>query len=196
MAAGTGVSYESLSRDYSQSNYSSSRLALLDDRDLWRTFQLWWMRSFREELHEEWLQAAVLAGVVNIPLEQYATNPEKFEAATFKARGWSWIDPTAEVAAYKEAVKAGFITVSEVIAQTGNGLDLEDVLDERERELNEMKGKGLDFDTSPGVFIPAETRGNMVMGPDGLVEPAATVAPAAPASNEPAPPARTLSIAR
>ena len=27
-------SYESLSRDYSQSNYSSSRLAILDDRDL------------------------------------------------------------------------------------------------------------------------------------------------------------------
>lgn len=31
MAAGVGVSYESLSRDYSQSNYSSSRLALLDE---------------------------------------------------------------------------------------------------------------------------------------------------------------------
>ena len=39
IAAGTGVSYESLSRDYSQSNYSSSRLALIDDRDLWRVFQ-------------------------------------------------------------------------------------------------------------------------------------------------------------
>lgn len=196
MAAGTGVSYESLSRDYSQSNYSSSRLALLDDRDLWRTFQLWWMRSFREELHEEWLQAAVLAGAVNVPLEQYATSPEKFEAVSFKARGWSWIDPTSEVAAYKEAVKAGFITVSEVIAQTGNGLDLEDVLEERGRELKEMQAQGLDFDTSPGVFIPAETRGNMIMGTDGLVEPAQTAAPGPAPSNEPAPPARTLSIAR
>ena len=32
MAAGIGVSYESLSRDYSTSNYSSSRLALIEDR--------------------------------------------------------------------------------------------------------------------------------------------------------------------
>ena len=51
VAAGLGVSYESLSRDYSQSNYSSSRLALLDDRDLWRVLQQWWVRSFREPLH-------------------------------------------------------------------------------------------------------------------------------------------------
>lgn len=206
MAAGTGCSYESLSRDYSQSNYSSSRLALLDDRDLWRTFQLWWMRTFRKELHSEWLQAAVLAGAVNVPVGQYAIDPCKFECATFKARGWSWVDPTTEVNAYKEAVKAGFITVSDVIAQTGNGNDLEDVLEERERELADMKAKGLDFDTSPGVYIPAETRGNMIMGPDGTVEPATVVPPAAPAGSatpaatapvtENPPPKRVVSIQR
>jgi hypothetical protein len=56
VAAGTGVSYESLSRDYSQSNYSSSRLALLDDRDLWKMLQQWFIRNFREPLHREWLR--------------------------------------------------------------------------------------------------------------------------------------------
>jgi len=58
VAAGVGVSYESLSRDYSQSNYSSSRLALLDDRDLWRALQTWFIRSFRLPLHRVWLQQA------------------------------------------------------------------------------------------------------------------------------------------
>ncbi|MGA0920517.1 MAG: phage portal protein, partial [Gemmatimonadaceae bacterium] len=38
MASGIGVSYESISRDYSQSNYSSSRLALLEDHDLYKAF--------------------------------------------------------------------------------------------------------------------------------------------------------------
>ena len=160
MAAGTGVSYESLSRDYSQSNYSSSRLALLDDRDLWKTFQLWWMRTFRAELHEEWLQAAVLSGAVKIPVAQYAEDQRKFEAVTFKARGWSWVDPTKEVEAYKEAVKAGFITVSDVIAQTGNGNDLDDVLEGRERELAEMAEKGLKFDTSPEVYTSDAAKAN------------------------------------
>jgi lambda family phage portal protein len=46
MAAGMGISYASLSRDYSDTNYSSSRLALLDDRDQWRVLQAWMVENF------------------------------------------------------------------------------------------------------------------------------------------------------
>lgn len=152
VASGTGASYESLSRDYSQSNYSSSRLALLDDRDLWRTLQLWFIRSVMQRVHRVWLQQAVLVRAIrSIPLEEYAVNPKKFEAVQFKARGWSWVDPTKEVEAYKEAIRCGFTTVSAVIAQTADGRDLEDVLKEREQELAMMKEKGLTFDTDPTV---------------------------------------------
>lgn len=148
IAAGIGTSYESLSRDYSQSNYSSSRLALLDDRDLWRVLQGWFIRSFREEIHREWIRMAVLSGALKtVGIEEYAGNSEKFEAVHFKPRGWSWIDPTKEVQAFKEAIKAGFTTVSQVINLTGSGMDLEDVLNERRRELDLMKEKGLEFDT-------------------------------------------------
>jgi lambda family phage portal protein len=157
VAAGTGSSYESLSRDYSQSNYSSSRLALIDDRDLWRTLQAWFIRDFRQEIHKEWLQQAVLAGAIpSIPVAQYAVTPEKFEQVRFKPRGWSWIDPTKEVDAYKEAILAGFTTVSDVIALTGSGRDLEDVLKERKHELEMMQDAGLIFSTDPtAVVIPA-----------------------------------------
>lgn len=152
VAAGVGCSYESLSRDYSQSNYSSSRLALLDDRDLWKVLQGWWIRSFREELHEVWVQQAVLAGAIPaINIIEYANNREKFEAVCFKPRGWGWVDPTKEVAAYKEAVRCGFTTVSDVIAQTGNGRDFYEILEEREQELEFMSEKDLVFDTDPSV---------------------------------------------
>ncbi len=150
VAAGVGVSYESLSRDYSQSNYSSSRLALIDDRDLWRTLQQWFIRSFREPLHREWLQQAVLArAVAGVRVDEYALAPDKFSAVAFKPRGWSWIDPTKEVNAYKEAIKAGFTTVSDVISMTGGGQDIEDVLATRRRELDMMESKDLKFDTDP-----------------------------------------------
>ena len=149
VAAGVGVSYESLSRDYSQSNYSSSRLALLDDRDVWRTLQQWFVRAFREPLHRVWLQQAVLAGAIpSITAEAYLLDRAKFEAVSFKPRGWSWVDPTKEVAAYKEAVMAGFTTVSDVIAQTAGGLDIEDVLQARRRELDLMESLGISVDTS------------------------------------------------
>lgn len=158
IAAGTGVSYESLSRDYSQSNYSSSRLALLDDRDLWRVTQLWFIRNFRMLVHREWLQQAILSRAIeSISIEQFAQYPKKFMAVRFKPRGWTWIDPEKEVKAYKEAIKGGLTTTTEVIALTGGGKDIEDVLDDRYHELDLMKQKGLVFDTDAAYYGASKT---------------------------------------
>lgn len=149
MAVGAQCSYASMSGDYSQSNYSSSRLALLDDRDTWKTLQQWWIRAFRAPLHKVWLRQAVLArAVAAVPVEQYALDAPKFEAALFKPRGWSWIDPTKEVNAYKEAIKAGLTTVTDVIAQTADGRDIEDVVTTRKRELEMLAEAGILVDTT------------------------------------------------
>lgn len=164
IAAGVGVSYETLSRDYSQSNYSSSRLALLDDRDLWRVVQQWWLRSFRDPLHREWLQAAVLSRAVpGIDLVDYGAEPSRFEKVKFKPRGWGWVDPTKEVNAYKEAEKAGYTTKADIIAATAGGMDLEDVIRARRRELDMLDQYGLATDTTesatpsePAPATPAE----------------------------------------
>jgi lambda family phage portal protein len=152
VAAGVGTSYESLSRDYSQSNYSSSRLSLLDDRDGFRALQQWWVRSFREPLHRMWLQQAVLARAVpSVPIDAYAVDKARYEAVRFKCRGWSWVDPTKEVNAYKEAIKAGLTTLTDVIAQTANGQDVEDVITTRRRELDMLAEAGIQVDTT---FVP------------------------------------------
>lgn len=156
VAAGTGPSYESLSRDYSQSNYSSSRLALLDDRDLWRVLQMWWVRSFRQPLHRLWLQQAVLARAVPaIPVSAYLVDPRKYQAVRFKPRGWTWVDPTKEVAAYKEAIKAGMTTLTDVIAQTAGGLDIEDVIKTAKRERELLAEAGIKVDTEVQTPAPA-----------------------------------------
>jgi lambda family phage portal protein len=191
VAAGVGVSYESLSRDYSQSNYSSSRLALLDDRDCWRVLQQWWVRSFREPLHREWLSTAVMSRAISaITVEAFANDSLRYEGARFKVRGWSWIDPAKEVAAYKEAERAGYITKTQVVQQTANGMDFEDVLNERKRELEMLEEADIVTDTVPSV----------------AVEPAAPAPPAEPPEepdddeekNEPQdePPARLVSFRR
>jgi lambda family phage portal protein len=171
IAAGVGVSYEALSRDYSQSNYSSSRLALLDDRDTWRALQQWWIRAFRQRLHREWLQAAVLAGQIpGIDVASYATNRARFEAVKFKPRGWSWVDPTKEVAAYKEAEKAGYITKTDIIAATGGGMDIEDVIATRRRELDMLDDAELTTDTTAPA--PQETPAEPVDDEDEDTPPA------------------------
>lgn len=191
VAAGTGVSYESLSKDYSQSNYSSSRLALIDDRELYRTFQQWWIRTFRLPLHKRWLQQAVLSGAIeSVSPSAYAMSPEKYEAVRFKPRGWSWIDPTKEVTAYKEAIKAGLTTLTDVIAATGGGQDIEDIVKTRRRELDMLEDAGILSDVTVAPE-PAATPAQAVVaaGPHDDDETDATESQAADRR-------RVLSIAR
>jgi lambda family phage portal protein len=167
LAAGTGPSYEAVSRDYSQSNYSSSRLAELDSRDYWRILQKWWIRSFRDVLHRVWLQQAVFsAAIPEINRSAYLADQDKYEAVKWKPRGWSWVDPTKEVAAYKEAERAGYITKTDVIAQTAGGMDIEDMIATRRQELDMLAEAGLTTDTTDIQFEPlddepeAETEGD------------------------------------
>lgn len=149
VAAGTGTSYESLSRDYSQGNYSSSRMGLLDDRDLYKTIQRWWIRNFRQPLHAVWLQQAVLAKALDsISPSAYAGSMTQYESVLFKPRGWSWVDPTKEVDAYKEAIKGGLTTLTDVIAATAGGQDIEDFITVRKRELEMLEAAGITVDTT------------------------------------------------
>jgi lambda family phage portal protein len=155
IAAGAGASYESLSRDYSQSNYSSSRLSLLDDRDHWRMLQQWFIRAFREPLHRMWLTASATFGALSAEhLALLRADEERYLAVRFKPRGWGWVDPTKEVAAYKEAELAGYVTKTDVIAATAGGQDIEDVLKTRRRELDLLDELGLSTDTTTAAEAP------------------------------------------
>jgi len=145
VSAGAGVSYETLSKDYSQSNYSSSRLALLDDRDTWRQLQQWMIDTFHQRVFDQWLKMAVLAGVLNLP--GYETMPEKYEDVRWLPRGWQWVDPAKEISAYKTAVRSGFMTLTDVVAQ--NGGDFEDLAHARQREVELCDELELVFDTDP-----------------------------------------------
>jgi len=150
MASGVGISYESLSRDYTGATYSSARLALLDDRDMYRMVQGWLIRNLRVRLYREFLDAAVLVGALSFP--DYYSNVEKYQdAIRFRPRGWNWIDPSKEVIAYKTAVRCGFMSSEDVIAQTGNGSDFEDVYKSRAEELELADELGLVFDVDPGA---------------------------------------------
>jgi lambda family phage portal protein len=154
-----GMSYESLTRDYSQSNMSSTRLSQGEDRDEWTTLQQWFIRNFRRRLHQIWIEAAVLSGAIPaIPVASYVADRAKFEAVSFKPRGWSFFDPAKEVNSYKDAVRSGFTTVSKVISKTCDGADLEDVLAERRRELDLMAEAGLVFDTDPALVDPPQPK--------------------------------------
>lgn len=185
VAAGMGVSYESLSRDYSQSNYSSSRMGLLEDRDVWRDYQQWFIRSFRQIVHREWLQQAVFAGAIpSIDLASYMSNRAKFEAVRFRPRGWSWVDPTTEVEAYEKAVRCGFMSLQDVITATSDR-DVEEVFEDRKKERQMAEKIGLVLDTDP-----EQTNGTGAVQVDPNPPPTETTPP----KTETTPPSRGFSF--
>jgi len=147
VAAGLGVSYETVSRDFSQTNYSSSRLSLLEDRDNYRAIQSWLIENLHQTIYDKWLDMAALSNVINLP--GYESDPTRYNVARWLPRGWAWVDPQKEIASFKDAVRCGFMTQAEVIAQSGG--DIEEVFTARARELETAQEMGLVFDTDPAA---------------------------------------------
>ena len=145
VAAGVGVSFESISKNFSESNYSSSRLSLLEERDTYRVLQRYIIENFHQEVFDKWLEMAVLSGELNLP--GYETNPERYAASKWVPRTWEWVDPQKEVNAYKDAVRCGFKTLRQVVTEQGG--DLDDVLIARQAELAMLDEMGIITDTDP-----------------------------------------------
>jgi lambda family phage portal protein len=151
VAAAIGCSYETVSRDYSQSNYSSSRLSLLEDRENWRSLQAYLIEHLHRPVFERWLAAAVQVGV--LPLPGYETNPERYSTVRWFPRGWGWVDPAREVDAYKAAVRCGFATQAQIVAEQGG--DLDELMRSRAAELQMAQDLGLTLDIDPGKVSDA-----------------------------------------
>jgi lambda family phage portal protein len=128
IASGLGVSYTSLANDLEAVSYSSIRQGLLEERDFWRTVQFWMIEHFCQPVYERWLRQALDAGVLNLPAAKYF----KFRSTQWVPRGWQWVDPRNEAEAQITAINAGLMTRTQALAE--RGLDIEDVLRERQAE--------------------------------------------------------------
>jgi lambda family phage portal protein len=164
VAAGVGVSFESISKNFSESNYSSSRLSLLEERDTYRVLQRYMIENFHQQVFEQWLDMAVLSGALNLP--GYESNPDRYRASRWVPRSWEWVDPQREVEAYKTAVRCGFKTLGQVIAEQGG--DLDDVLVARQAELAMLDEMDIVTDTDPSEVSEA---GLTQVRPTGSIDP-------------------------
>ena len=149
-AAGFGCSYETISKDFSETNYSSSRLSLLEDRTHWQFCQKYIIKNFHKRIFKEWLSLAVLAGELDFP--DYASRPSRYCKPVWIPPTQHYIDPLKEVKAYREAEQAGYMSKSQVIAMSGGG-DYDDIIREISREQDVAKGLGVNLDKDLDLTI-------------------------------------------
>lgn len=155
VATGLGMSYEAMSRDLSQVNYSSARIGMLDDRDNWRILQDWLINNFHFKVFERWLELAVLSGAINLP--NYELSPRAYCCPKFTPRGFDWVDPAKEINASRESIRGGLSTLSRELAE--KGIDIEELFEERRRELDLAESLKLNFDTDPALTDPQTISG-------------------------------------
>jgi len=145
VAAGVGCSYTQVSSDFSQSNYSSSRLELLETRAHYKTLQQYLIDALCQEVYCKWMEMAVLAGVLEMP--GFDSDPDRYETAKWIAPAAQFVDPQKEAAAYKDMIRSGIMTLSQVIALHGG--DFDEQMRQRQHELAVADEFGIVLDTDP-----------------------------------------------
>lgn len=141
IAAGLGVAYHSLANDPSNVNYSTARVALLEERDQWQSLQAWYIEHVCRPIYDAWRTCAVLKGT----LTQEALSP-RYEAVRFQAKTWDWVDPLKDREAQIKALDAKLTSRTRIAAQSGD--DFEDVLDEIAQEQELAAQKGVELESS------------------------------------------------
>ena len=120
--------------------------------------------NFHFRIFKEWLALSVLSGDLDFP--DYAANSKRYCKPRWTPPAQHYVDPLKEIRAYREAEQAGYMSKSQVIAQT-NGGDYDDIVSEiaREQDVADSLGVTLDKDLDLEVEIGSEGNVNITPPP-------------------------------
>jgi len=136
---GMGISYNKAANDYEGVNYSSLRESNLAERDFWKTIQCWFFEGLHEEIYRDWLEMALTTRQIPLPIAKI----EKYDAATWRGRGWKWVDPLKEATAAEKNYSLGTTSLTRICDD--NGDDFEQILQERKAEQELAKQYGVEI---------------------------------------------------
>lgn len=180
IATGLGVSYEDLTGNYSEVNFSSARMSRLRH---WARVEDWrWRMLIPQFCDPVWrwaMQAAEIMGLEGSPMAGWSAPPLPM------------IEPDREGLAYKRNIRAGIITLSEAIRE--RGYDPAELLDEYAADNARLDKLGIVLDSDPrktsdAGLTQARPRDTVIPSPEVDPEPGPMPAPrpvaAAPAADE------------
>jgi lambda family phage portal protein len=131
IAAGLGVTYEMLTGDMAEVNFSSARVRRMDFRRSVEAMQ--WLAlkpKLLDPLHRAFIDAAVLAGKLRRNYEVRYSFPK-----------WDYVNPQQEIEADTKEIAAGLCSISEKIRQ--RGYDPDEVFAELAADIDKLKALGV-----------------------------------------------------
>jgi lambda family phage portal protein len=113
IAVGTGLSYEIVARDYSKTNYSSSRTSQLEDRRRFRRWQKYIVGHMCQPIWDRFNDQAATAGVDQFPsMTEILDERKRATAVEWQTPAWEWVDPQSEQASADAALTSFQSTIS------------------------------------------------------------------------------------
>ncbi|MGO8269263.1 phage portal protein [Rhizobium ruizarguesonis] len=161
ISSGLGVPYSYVSGDMTKGNFSNVRTDIVRFR---RRVGQWTNNTLIFQMcrvvWREFVERAYMAGLVDLP--GYDENPTRYWAAEHLPPRHEWIDPAKDVAAEKDAIKAGLKSRTQAVAE--RGYDREELDEEIAEERAEEDRLGLEFDTRTPAPAPATGFGGAASG--------------------------------
>lgn len=143
IAVGVGVPYEVLTSDYSQVNFSSARMGWLEFH---RSIEEWqndiFIANFLPTIWGWFSQYAEIQGL---------DTRNSYVVWTPQRR--AMIDPSSEIKAIRDEVRAGLNSLSGAIRELGR--DPQEVFDQLEMDLKELEQRSLKLDSIPSHMTQA-----------------------------------------
>jgi lambda family phage portal protein len=140
LASAMGVTGFSLAGDMTQVNFSSARVGLGEEREVWKSLQAVIAQTLCRDVFRHWIKNAWLTGAV----EMTADNYEQLREPTWRPRGWSYIDPSKDISAAVEAIGNNLLTYKEHFAE--RGIDLEEWLEDKKKEKELFNEYGIEYE--------------------------------------------------
>jgi lambda family phage portal protein len=148
IAAGIGITYEQMTGDLTNVNYSSIRAGLLEFRRMAEQVQHQVLVfQFCRPIWNAWLDRAVLSGALPIRAQDYLARRAEYARVKWVPQGWSWVDPEKEFKAVILAIRAGLMSRSEAVSMYG--YDAQEIDREVAGDNARADGLGLVYDTDP-----------------------------------------------
>lgn len=140
-SVGAGMSYESISNDGSQSNFSSTRQMLLFERAMARYTHALFEEQFYSKIYKWFIEFEQDFGKPPLAMRGYANDKKRYLAVSWSRPKTEWVDPLKDVKSAAAEVDLGINTLTDLCETAGK--DIEEVVATRQYENELLKAAGL-----------------------------------------------------
>lgn len=163
IGVGLNMPYELILKDFSKTNYSSARAALLE---AWRFFagrRAWLTDVWLKPVYRLWLEEAVNSRIIPVEAPNFYQQRFAYERSSWIWPGRGWVDPVKEAEAAVIRIDNNLSTLEAECAEQGR--DWEEVVEQRATERARMKLLGL-----PEATVKAGTPPPVNQPQEGVVQ--------------------------